>query len=496
MPSPRVLYRRGRPLAFTAAVGMAIFGVAGAGSANADNPPAPPDYTYSSAVTAIGAQVTLKRNPDFSNLPDPFDVQTPHSEAKLDSFGTSASDGHIANLNGLGGIPGLVCLAAGAATCAQIPIGQITAGLIPTFPPPDPVDAHATYPAHQVGTAPILGKTPAQVSVDQSGFAFDTASARAEAHQYDTLTRASVQNLDIAGALSIGSVRTTTTQTATADGLTTTAVASLSNVGLGGKLLDIGNIRSTTTVVSRPGKPATDTTTTVLSNVTAAGLAATIDGTGIHLNGNGLPGNLVKQVEKLVNQVLKAAGIEVTLADVSRTDDDNGHTVAADGLLITFDRTVNGTKPITVAPPPGIPCPSQLKRLPVDPCGGVSLSLDGKYHGQIALGQVGVVSMAQPGVSPGGLPPGGSTPPPGGTVSPGGDGGIPTGEATLPGGGTTVTGGDGSGPPPVVSGPTRNVADQLTGVSHRLEWFFPLFALGFLALIGRLRAPARLPGPK
>jgi hypothetical protein len=47
-----------------------------------------------------------------------------------------------------------------------------------------------------------------------------------------------------------------------------------------------------------------------------------------------------------------------------------------------------------------------------------------------------------------------------------------------------------------VSGPTRNVADQLTGVSHRLEWFFPLFALGFLALIGRLRAPARLPGPK
>jgi hypothetical protein len=484
-------------LAFAAAVGLAIFGVAGAGSANADNPPAPPNYTYSSAVTAIGAQVTLQRNPDFSNLPDPFDVQTPHSEAKLDSFGTSASDGHIANLNGLGGIPGLVCLAAGAATCAQIPIGQITAGLIPSFPPPDPIDAHATYPAHQVGTAPLLGKTPAQVSVDESGFAFDAAAARAEAHQYDTSTRASAQNLEIAGVLSVGSSRTTTSQKATAQALTTVAVSSLNNVALGGKLLNIGNIRSTTTVVSRPGKAATDTTTTVLSDVRVAGLAATIDATGIHLNGNVLPGNLVKQVEKLVNKVLNAAGIKVSLADVTRTDDDNGHSVAANGLLITFDRSVAGTPPITVAPPPGIPCPPQLQSLPVDPCAGVSLSLDGKYHGQVALGQVGVVSMAQPGADLGSLPPDGGTTPPGGTVSAGGgDGGMPPVDATLPGGGTSATGGEGSGPAPVVSAPTRTVADQLTGVSHRLEWFFPLFALGFLALIGRFRTPARLPGPK
>ncbi|HVT65238.1 MAG TPA: hypothetical protein VHD81_08790 [Mycobacteriales bacterium] len=494
MPSIRVLLRRGRPLAFLGATGMAIFGVFGAGSASAGDPPAPPDYTYSSAVTAIGAQATLQRNPDFSNLPDPFDVETPHSEAKLDSFGTSSADGHILNLNGLGGIPGLICLAAGAATCAQIPIGQITAGLIPTFPPPDPVDAHATYPAHQVGVAPLIGKSPAQVSVDQSGFALDAAAARAEAHQYDTSTKASAQNLEIAGALSIGAVRTTTTQTATADGLTTVAVANLDNIGLGGKLLNIGNLRSTTTVVSKPGKPATDTTTTVLSDVTAAGLAATIDGTGIHVNGNGLPGNVVKQVEQLVNQVLKAAGIKVTLANIIRSDDDNGHSVEADGLLITFDRTVNGTQPITIAPPSGVPCPPQLHDLPIDPCGGVSLSLDGQYHGQIDLGEVGVVSMAQPGgsgVNPGGCTDcGNASPPPPGDQTVNGDGG------PLPGGNQTVGGNNDTVPPPAVAGPRRAVADQLAGVSHRLEWFFPLFAIGFFALIGRLRAPARLPGPK
>ncbi|HWC34063.1 MAG TPA: hypothetical protein VG650_04455 [Mycobacteriales bacterium] len=495
MTSNRVSLRRswGRPLALLAASGLAIAGVAGAGSASAGDPPAPPDFTYSSAVTAIGVQAALQRNPDFSSLPDPFDVEAPHSEAKLDSFGTSQADGHVVNLNGLGGIPGLVCLAAGASNCNAIPIGQVTAGLIPTFPPPDPVDAHATYPAHQDGSAPLLGKTPAQLSVDQSGFSLDAGTARAAAHEFDTATTASEQNLEIANALSIGSARTATIQTATADSLTTTAVATLSNVGLGGKLLNIGHVRSTTTVVSKPGKPATDETTTVLSDVTAAGLAATIDASGVHINKSGLPANVVAQAQKLVNQVLKAAGISVSLATVSRTDDANGHTVGAAGLLLTFDHSVSGTPPVTVAPPPGIPCPPQLQNFPLDPCSGISLSLDGKYHGDIALGQVGVVSMAQPNVS-------GTSPSPSGvgpTINPT-SGGTTTGVGGVPapGGPAITTTNPPPGPGPVVAARQQTVADQLKNVSDRLVWFFPLFALGVLALIGRLRVPARLPGPK
>jgi hypothetical protein len=493
VPSTRAI----RPLAFLGAAGMAVFGVVGAGSATAGDAPAPPDYQYSSAATAIGIQVALQRNPDFSSLPDPFDVQTPHSEAALDSFGTSQADGHIVNLNGLGGIPGLICLAAGAATCAQIPIGQVTAGLIPSFPPPDPVDAHATYPAHQTAKAPLIGKSPAQVSVDQDGFSFDAAAARAEAHEFDTSTVANSQHIEITGALSIGASRTATTQAATADALTTTATTSLSNVDLGGKVLNIGNVRSTTTVVSKPGKPATDTTTTVLSDVSALGLPATIDGAGIHINGNGLPANVVKQVEKLVNQLLDAAGIHVSLAGITRTDDDNGHSVAAGGLVITFDRDVKGTQPVTIAPPPGVPCPPQLQNFPLDPCSGVSLSLDGKYHGQVALGQVGVVSLAQPGGG-GDSPDGctdcgsdGSPPPPPDGQAIDGDGGPP-----LPDGDTSTIGGESTVAPPSVAGRSVAVADQLKGVSGRLEWFFPLFAVGIFALIGRLRAPARLPGPK
>ncbi|HVV74823.1 MAG TPA: hypothetical protein VHC43_02230 [Mycobacteriales bacterium] len=496
MTSLRVSIRgRGRPLAFLAAVGLAVFGLVGAGSASAGGPPGPPNYQYSSAVTAVGVQVALQRNPDFSSLPDPFDAEAPHSEAKLDSFGTSVADGHVVDLNGLGGVAGLVCLAAGPAACNAIPIGTVTAGLIPTFPPPDPVDAHASYPAHQTAKAPTIGKTAAQLAVDQSGFSLDVGASDAQAHQYDAATSAREQNLQIAGVLTIGSARTSTTQTATADGLTTTAIAHLSDIALGGTALTIGGMTTTSTVVSRPGKAAQDTTSTMLTDVKAAGLDATIDASGVHVGKNGLPGNVVAEVQKFVNQLFKAGGFKVALATVSHTDDSNGHTVAADGLVITWDHLVKGTQPITIAPPQGLPCPQIIPPgAGLDPCSGVSFTLDGSYHGQIALGQVGVVSMAQPGVSTGPTTPGGGptiAPSPGGQVSSTGGGPpLSTGPQSV-----TSTGSS-PGPAPIVAAPGRTVADQLGGVSHRLFWFFPLFALGALALIGRFWVPARLPGPK
>jgi hypothetical protein len=482
-------------MCFLAASGFAIAGIAGAGSAGADNPPGPPNYQFSTAATAIGVQVALQRNPDFSNLPDPFDIELPDSEAQLNSFGTSQADGHLANLNGLGGIPGLICLAAGAATCAQIPIGQLTGGLIPSFPPPDPVDAHATYPAAQTAKAPLVGTKQAQLSVDTSGFNLGAGHAEAEAHQYDTMTNAAAQNLGIANAVSIGSVTTHTTQAATADGVTTTATATVSGINIGGKLLSIGSMTTTTTVVSVPGKPGTDTTSTVLGDVKVAGLPATIDSSGVHIQKSNLPTNVVAAVQKLLNQAFGKAGIKVTLAQITRTNDSQGHTVAASGLKITFDRNVTGTQPITISPPKGIPCPPALQNLPLDPCSGVSFTIDGSYHGVIELGQVGVVSLAQPG---NGVPtiqpttPGGSTPP---TSGPGGQGVVPGGPTVPPGGPTVTSSTPPSGPGPVIApGGQAQVADQLKDVSHRLEWFFPLLAFGLFALIGRFRTPSRLPG--
>lgn len=483
--------RRARPFSFLVAVGFAIAGIAGAGSAGADNPPAPPAYTYSSNASAIAIQIALQRNPDFSSLPDPLDAEVPDSESQLNSFGTSSADGHVINLNGLGGVPGLVCLAAPAGTCGKIPISQLTGGLIPSFPPPDPLDAHATYPAVQSALAPLIGTKAAQASFDTSGFSAGVAHAEATAHQYDTSTSAAAQNLGVAGVLSVGSVTTSSTQQATADALTTTATAVLSDIDIGGTLLSIGTLKTTTTVVSKPGKPASDTTTTVVSDAKVAGLPATIDASGVHVDNHNLPSNVVAAVQKLLNQVLGKAGIRISLARATHTNSPQGHTVAALGLLFTFDHTVKGTQPITIAPPQGLPCPPILQNFPVDPCSGVSFTLDGAYHGQIALGQVGVVSLAQPG--------GATTIPTAPATGPA------TTPSTGPGGGnigvpppptgpeSSISPAPGNTQSPVVAGPPQTVADQLKGASRRLEWFFPLFAFGLLSLIGRLRTPSRLP---
>ena len=487
----RAFRRRARLFCWLSATGLAIAGVAGAGSAGADGPAGPPTFNYSSAATAIGVQIAMQRNPDFSSLPDPFDVETPDSEAQLDSFGTSTADGHIGNLNGLGGVPGLICLAAGAATCAQIPVGQLTGGLIPSFPPPDPLDAHATYPAVQSATAPVIGTKAAQASFDSAGFSLGAAAAKATATQYATTTQVADQNLGIAGAISIGSATTSTSQVATADSLTTVATAKVSDIALGGTLLTIGSMKSTTTVVSAPGKPSTDTTSTVLADVKAAGLPATIDASGVHIDKNNLPANVVALVQKLVNQVLSTAGIKLSLGQVKSTNGDSGHTVSVAGLLITFDRTVKGTPPITIAPPAGVPCPPQLAALPLDPCSGVSLSLDGVYHGQIGLGQVGVVSMAQPGGIISTVPTPGSTSP---STSPTSDTGVgPLGGPPPPTAPTIISTNPATGPGPVIAPGQRAVADQLKDVSNRLKWFFPLLAMGLLALLARFRTPSRLP---
>jgi hypothetical protein len=491
-------------LAFFGAAGLAVAGVAGAGSATAGSTAAPPTYQYSSAESAIGVQVALQRNPDFSSLPDPFDAELPDSEAQLNSFGTSVADGHIVNLNGLGGIPGLICLAAGPSNCAKIPVGQLTGGVVPSFPPPDPVDAHATYPHDPAAKAPLLGSKVAQAAIDTNGFALDAGAADATAQQYATTTFAREQNIAIPGGLTVGSATTSTSQTAAADGLTTTAVVHLSNIAIGGTALTIDHLTTTSTVVVRPGKPPQDTTSTVLSGVKSAGLNATVDGSGIHINGNGLPASLIAQVQDAVTKTFAAAGIKVSLSKVSHTDDANGHTVAAYGLILTYDRNVNNPPPldsVTVSPQTlGLPCPQIIPPgSGLDPCSGVSFSLNGVYHGQVALGQVGSVSLAQPNSLAGGVPPAGGAAGPGGTSSaPGGTGnGVgPGGVHTPPGSPQAQSSGSPPSGAPVVAGQQRAVANELAGVGHRLAWLFPLFAICVFGLIGRFRTPARLPGPK
>jgi hypothetical protein len=483
-------------------LGLAVAGVVTAPGAGAQSTPQPPDYTYSSTVAAIGLQTALFSSPEPSSVPDLTDVQTPSSDGQLDSFGTSQASGHIGNLNGLGQLPSLICLAS-AAACKAIPVNTLSAGLIKNFPPPDPLGAYATNPAHQNDTAPSVGSKHASVKVKSGPFAVGAAHADAHADAVSTSTSAVDSNLSILGGVSIGSITTSTSQHATPAGLVTTATSEIGNIDIGTKhLLHIGSARSSLSITSVPGKPATDTASSVLSGVTVLGKAATITHHGVRVKGGpGVPAAVTSAYQKVLDTVFKAAGFGVKQASITRSNGHTGHTVTVAGLEMFFKHTVKGLPPVTIGLPQGIPCPikSISSKLPVDICAGVGLSLDAKYRGQIALGQVSAVSLAQPAAkvpnppAPPATPAGGGG---GGTHGTGSTGGGTTSfGGTPPGGATSVTPPGGQTPPTIAASP-QSLSDPLKGLSGRLWWFFPLAAIGVLALAGRLRIPARFPGVK
>lgn len=486
-----------------ASIGFAVVGVATAPSAGASSTP---KFTYSSKVGAIGVQTALLSKPEPSSVPDLTDVQSPSSDAQLDSFGTSLANAHVGNLNGLGSLPSLICLAS-SQFCNAIPIGTLSGGNIKNFPPADPLDAQSTYPAQQHASAPMIGKKNAAVKTNSGPFKLAGGTSTSSATAAATTTDAQDGSMSLLGAISIGSVRTSTKQTATNGALTTEATSQVSDINIGtGHLLHIGSVLSTLRIVSTPNKPATDTASSLVSDVKVLGKAATIDSKGVHVkSGPKVPKSVSDAYQKVLDTVFKKAGFGIQKAAILRSNSHAGHAVSIAGVEMFYTHTVKGLPPINVGFPPGVPCPIKTpSQLPVDPCAGVGMNLNAKYRGQIALGQVGAISLAQPPVPTPKVPkvPGGSTPPvgntPGGKVGPGStgsglNGGTGTG-SSIPGTGSSVSGGQQSpAVAPTLAGDSQSFLDPLAGLGGRLWWFFPLIALSLLALFGRLRFPARLP---
>jgi hypothetical protein len=458
-----------------------------------------PDYTYSSTVSAIGMQTALFANPDFSSVPDLFDVQIPSSDAQLDSFGTSEANGHVMNLNGLGSFPSLICLAS-PEFCRAIPVGQLTAGTINAFPPPDPVDAHATYPANQSASAPKIGSKDASLVVKNGPLRLAGGNATATATATSTSTAAEESDSSVIGGVTVGSIRTTTSQIVTPASLRTEATAVISDINIGTKLVHIGSVRSALSITSAPGKKAVDAASTQISGVTAFGKAATIDRHGLRVSGAKLPPAARDAYQRAVDAIFKAAGFGLKQASIVRRDGHTGHTVEVNGLQMFFTHTVSGTQPITIGLPAGVPCPLP-HTLPLDPCAGIGLSFNAKYRGQIGLGELNAVSLAQPsdqpnpccdnsnqnhhhGTTDGNQSSNNSNS--GGSNFGGSDGNLPGTDTNLP---STTPGGQ----PPTLPGSAYTVADPLSGLQHRIWWFFPLIAISVLSLLGRFRFPARLP---
>ncbi len=102
--------------------------------------------------------------------------------------------------------------------------------------------------------------------------------------------------------------------------------------------LSIGSLVSTAHATSN-GKSATGTTQTEIAGVKVAGIAVTIDQNGIELSGKGvLPSSVVKTLNKTVNSALKAVGLQVYVAPVTKTVHGAAVTLDSGDLIISLKK--------------------------------------------------------------------------------------------------------------------------------------------------------------
>jgi hypothetical protein len=531
-------------LAFAGALGVAVIAVLPIGPAAANGGDLPPaNLGFSGAATAIGTQAMVNTNPEPSSVGDTFDLQVPAVNSVFDSSGQSDATSHLANGNGAGQVPGLLCLAADVTLDPSLPhlgcsgantvTGQIpTVGTLAKLPLDDPITAHASYPKPTDDAAPKYRGVafPTAFGSDQGALVIGTATAHADLRGVDT--NATSAAMVVPDAISSGATSAVSEQKVVKGAFITRASSRVSDISIGGAAgLQVGSVTSVADVTSTPGKKAVDKSSVTVSNVTFAGQAATIDNRGLHISN--VPDAAIPAL------LLRVGVLDVKIVGTNSTDDDSGHGATAQGLLVRFDTSVTGL------PVQGLPaqvtsgCSSAIKSftdagLP-NACNGVGANPNAEYYGQALFAQAGVQNLAfkddsqstisdppfdsgvlDPGISNAADPPRSGSRPTAPVANV-----VPRAPSTVPG--TTNSGFGVTGPastdPGLVAAPgaldapaqppqlaaARPVTrarlasvygEDLNGLDRRLLWVYPAILLsGVGILAGRFgRAPSRIPG--
>jgi hypothetical protein len=175
--------------------------------------------------------------------------------------------------------------------------------------------------------------------------------------------------------LTMQGLSSTSTSGATGPKATATATADASGISILGGLITIGSVSTTATAIS-DGTTGTLSGASTAQHVVVAGQPVTIDSSGIHAAGNAGPGNPVLPV---VQQVLSAAGITMTVTNP--TDTNQGPQVSRqwDGFRIRIDLTTldNGANTLSKLVPASVlanlPLPVPDKQILVLDMGWVSV---------------------------------------------------------------------------------------------------------------------------
>jgi hypothetical protein len=256
--------------------------------------------------------------------------------------------------------------------------------------------------------------------------------------------------------------------------------AILDGVRLLGGLIEIGSIRSSSTVVD-DGKGTKERGATLdVSDVTVGGVPAQITEDGLVVGSpTGADGPLVQRLSGALNDLLGGLGVQVTTLAVEDGEEESGVAFArSGGVLVEFDVDAQGA--------PILPGPQG----DVDP--------NGLYKGVITLGQTGATGLAAHIEDPPFVPGGGPTAPDVPAVDIGA-GGAGSG-APLNAGFDDLAGDAGDAELGAPTGPAapgqRIVSLSEALAAGRVELVYLAFTLMTLAVcLGpRFVLPARLPG--
>ena len=249
-----------------------------------------------------------------------------------------------------------------------------------------------------------------------------------------------------------------------------------------------------------PGKPSTDTASSLITGVTVLGKAATIDRHGVHVKaGPGIPPRCRRRTRRCSTRYSKRglwdqAGVDLPLQWPYRA-----HRLGR-GSRDVLQAHGQGRPAGHDRPAAGHSVPDQvdlqqasgrhLRRCRAEPQCEVPRP-DRPRPGQRGQSRAAGREGSQRSESAGRhSTPGGG----GGTTGTGSTGRGPTNfGGTGPTGSTSITPPSGQTPPEIAAAP-QSFADPLKGLAGRLWWFFPLAAISVLGLAGRLRIPARFPG--
>ena len=293
---------------------------------------------YGATVESWGIDVRIVPVAIAEEIPDIADEYFPHTYAEMNATPHAVADGEFFD-------PGALIRTGPSLGNGQL-YGKLPAPFNKIVIPDYPYIAHATSDTsgvHDVtaGTESPFNPEPALLPVSVPGipalpgFGAGTAHAHADATPSASATGA-LASLNL-GIVSVGSISGESTASQAGGVVTATTSAVLHDINIVG-VLHIATETVTGAIKSSgPGNQHVSAGVTY-AGVTVAGQSASIDDTGLHVGGNGVPTAVARAAIDQLNTALAQAGGSIVAAQSVTTVKDSTGTVTAnvDGFSVAF----------------------------------------------------------------------------------------------------------------------------------------------------------------